>query len=170
MGKVLLKALLEIRCEIEIPVSQRKQVQLKRIFFVTELFSAQWKTVSGRQVSAEAGGELSIRGPVLYLKDKKCFIAIIHNAKLDLDMKYFKHILPCWKSTKISVFLRNVYKWETFPMSKHLNQDSANRPYFLKWYDNIFFKIHLDILYLLLSSSILELIWFFRVSSFAIFL
>lgn len=76
MGKVLLKALLEIRHEIERPISQRKQVQIKGIF-VTELLRAQGKTVSDRQVSAEAGGELFTSAPALYLKDKQCFIAMI---------------------------------------------------------------------------------------------
>lgn len=76
MGKVLLRALLEIRHEIERPVSQRKQVQIKRIFEI-QLLSAQWKTVSDRQVSEEAGGELSISAPALYLKEKQCFKAMI---------------------------------------------------------------------------------------------
>lgn len=76
MGKVLLKALLEISHETERPVSQRNQVQIKRLF-VTELFSARWKTVSDRQVSAEAGGELSISAPALCLKDKQRFLAMI---------------------------------------------------------------------------------------------
>lgn len=73
-GKVLLKALLEIRHEIKRPVSQRKRVQIKRIS-VTELFSAQWKTVSDRQVSAEAGGELSVSAPAF--KRQACFKAMI---------------------------------------------------------------------------------------------
>lgn len=117
------------------PVSQRKQVQIKRIFSVTELFSAQWKTVSERQVSAEAGGELTISAPALHLKDKQCFIAMISST--------MQNYIWIWSISNRFYHVKNLPKclffWKMITSKKYFLYQSIsiktllNSHIFLKW-------------------------------------
>lgn len=101
VGKALLKALLEIKHEIEMPVEGNacrrgcKAVENKHEFSskgssfpMTEELCHQWRTVPGRQVAVEAGGELSVyQCPGSVFKGQVVLYSnyLIHNAKLDLD-------------------------------------------------------------------------------------
>lgn len=97
VGKALLKALLEIKHEIEMPVEgnackakeNKHELSSKgSSFLMTEELCHQWKTVPGRQVAVEAGGELSVyQCPSSVFKGQVVLYSnyLIHNAKLDLD-------------------------------------------------------------------------------------